>query len=132
MRSTVKVGNGTKASAVAAAVATALAACLKRHSVDYCLGRDRTELHHVVLRTHWRARYGRWVLNQVGIGIDAPVNLVKVPYGLHRALHSYAYIDAVNDDVGQAYAAMAGGKAAANARVSSTLRKIALDIVLTA
>jgi RHS repeat-associated protein len=127
-------GEKAAVGSLAAVVGAALARCLQKHDLDYCLRTERKERHHIVARRAPAAQFARDKLEGVGIGLEEPVNIVHTPYGLHRHLHSTDYYIAINRRVGLAYASQAdgkpkGGTAAGKKRVEWTLGLAAVEIL---
>jgi RHS repeat-associated protein len=104
---------GTKtgaAAGLAAIVGAALARCLEKHDIDYCLDRVKKERHHIVARAAAPAAFARSILSGVKIGINDDPNIVRVPYGLHRHLHSVPYYIEINRRMGRAFSRQADGE----------------------
>lgn len=61
------------------------------------------ELHHIVAKAAYNARYAREKLKAVGIGVNDTRNLVWIKTGLHRRLHTNLYYGFANSVVISAY-----------------------------
>ena len=65
--------------------------------------RSKKETHHIVARKAKPAKYGRRILEKVGIKIESSDNKVELKTQVHRRLHSHLYYGWVNKVVISAY-----------------------------
>ena len=52
--------------------------------------------HHIVAKNAWRAAPARRILQQYGISVNDPINLVAVPVKMHASMHTSSYYAMVN------------------------------------
>ena len=52
--------------------------------------------HHIVAKNAWRAAPARRILQQYGISVNDPINLVAVPAKMHASMHTSSYYAMVN------------------------------------
>lgn len=57
------------------------------------------EAHHIVAWAHWRAQEARDILSWHGVDLNSAENGALLSCDRHRGLHTYAYYDAVNDEL---------------------------------
>lgn len=64
--------------------------------------KGQTQEHHIVAKRHKVAEPARKVLKGVGIGLDDPINKIRLKRGLHQHLHNTLYMKWINNEMEKA------------------------------
>ena len=86
--------------------------------------RKSTEDHHLVAQKARNADYARYVLNEVGIKVNSPLNIEPVKTSVHRRLHTNLYYGWANRMVISAYNSANGDSAKQRINVIAALEQI--------
>ena len=91
---------------------------------DYFRGR----IHHIVAQGAWRAKPAQIILEAVGRNVHDSINLVVIPHGVHKGLHTVSYYEYINKRLIDAFK-QAKNEEMQRINVDATLVELQMEII---